>query len=200
MKGKMEATTQHPLQPFTDGNVGTRYALGAPWYVDGLAFATDGRIAAWMPSEPFETPTDGRKPSRVSQIISEPAGLDYQPMPLFEPCALCSGKLTVIREKCEHCDGKGRIAHECDCELCTEQYERCYECGGKGKFTGADASVACECFNTSIRFLGSSYALGYLHKIAALGDVVCAVDFADTVKSLWFKVGEIRGRLAVRQM
>jgi hypothetical protein len=181
----------HPLQPFTDSGASRRYALATPWYADGLAVATDGRIAAWMPSEPFEIPCEGKRPGTAG-LMREPDGLTYQPMPIFESCANCGGKGIVIRTECERCKGKGREPHRCDCEYCTQDDEECGDCDGKGKFTGKDAKVECRCEYPRFSLGSHRYGLQYLHKIATMGPAEYAIERSG---QLWFRAGKVTGTL-----
>jgi hypothetical protein len=43
-------------------------------------------------------------------------------------CFRCSGYGMVTGDVCEKCEGTGEIAHECDCELCSKDYEDCGRC------------------------------------------------------------------------
>lgn len=186
------ATNIEKLLPFCDADKFARYALATPWYTSGYAVATDGRIAAWLPSDPFDAPCDGRRP-QIEPLMRKPLGLNYRPLgelPARTNCPDCNGLGYTIEEKCEECDGTGEVEHDCDCPHCEEETEECIECGGLGKFTGDDAKVKCDCRYEPFEIGGLTFALEYLLKIAALGDSQIAVD-----DRLWFKCGEICGTL-----
>lgn len=190
----MSDSTEHRLDSFTDKRDVVRWALGTPWFFDGLAFATDGRIAAWMPSEPFEFTCDGRRPNAAEIIRRMPAGLVFQPLvelPPLSACRDCNGLGYTIEEECSDCNGTGSVEHECDCPHCCEDEEDCESCDGTGKFTGEDAKVKCNCLYQPIEVQGDTFALEYLHKIAALGSPVVAVKD----EQLWFKCDDITGTI-----
>jgi hypothetical protein len=186
------------LLPFCDGGASQRYALATPWFADGIAFASDGRIAAWMPSEPFEIPCEGKRPNAWGIINQNmPTSLQWEPMPPLPevtPCPKCNDAGFVIEERCTTCNGKGKVEHDCGCEYCLENYEECPDCEGDGKFDGEDAKVSCTCLTSDNAHViaGGKFSLRRLRNIAALGD---GVVISREQCRLAFKCGEILGVL-----
>lgn len=175
----------HVLQPFT-------YRWDTLQYVDGYAFASDGAIAAWLPSEPFDSKF---RPGRDKVIKLFRDDLEFSPLEPLPLCLTCNGTGIEIIEECEECAGTGEVDHECDCDLCTEEYDDCPECEGKGKFTGEDAKSDCsECRERAIEIHGQRFAVLYLRKIAALGDPLIAVDD----DKMHFRAGLVKGVLLSR--
>jgi hypothetical protein len=185
--------TEHILQRFCDSsNLGKMYGGAYPWFVDGKAFATDSRIAAWIDSDPFESPPKGNlKQPNAAKIMAMFQG-ELEPLEISsDVCNCCKGVGFTIEERCSQCKGSGRVRHECDCEHCDTKYEDCDECDGKGRFTGEDAKIVCDCQGKRVNVLGHDFAFGYLQKIAALGNPMVAVK--DGVMS--FKCGDVTGVL-----
>lgn len=191
----MATETLDRLAAFTDKSMFSyRENLRHPWYVNGVAFASDGIAAAWIPSEEFESPPfKGRRPNIDWILKDQPVGEVYLPLviPDMTPCPDCKGLGYTIEEDCDECGGTGKVEHDCDCQHCVEEFEECEECDGEGKFSGDDAKIPCDCRFEPYEVQGVTFSLKYLHKIAALGDVVVTVHD----NKLWFKSGDLSGTL-----
>lgn len=180
------------LRPFCGDS--WRVATGSPWWKDGKAIATDGRIIVSVPCERFADDATLRRPD-VSCYLPEPTGLTWQPMPALPVCSECNGTGKITRTECEECEGTGEIEHDCDCEFCTKT-EECDECDGEGKFTGEDAIDDCDqCRRQRIELIGDSgFSLDCLTKITSLGPAEIALDSKDK-NMLRFRCGQFSGCL-----
>ncbi len=133
------------IKPFCDIDDSTgRYSILEPFYSNGYACATDVRIIAAFPSEPFDN-RDRRVPNGAHVLEStEPRG-DWQQMPAVARCMSCDGSGQVVVHVCEKCEGSGEVAHDCDCDLCTVSYKECPQCRGIGEHkNGVEKTKVCE--------------------------------------------------------
>lgn len=170
------------------------FALLEPYYFNGYAFATDGRILAGFPSLPFDNRVR-RVPNGKHVLDTHKPRGEWQKMPEIPKCDVCEGKGEVKILACKRCDGSGEVAHNCDCDLCDESYEECSRCDGTGRHKdGTERTVVCgACSQKRINLLGNQFQLRYLQKIADLPNAeICE---ASQEYALVFRSGEIVGVL-----
>lgn len=118
-----------------------RYAIAAPFFIDGYAYATDGRWCVRTPCETFE-PAEGKVPP-ANDLFIEWNG-DTEPTPIPDPtdwprCEKCEDGMV----DCPNCDGGNCTCPDCDnehqCGTCDGSGEdTCDECSGFGYFPAAE--------------------------------------------------------------
>ena len=165
----------------------SRYNLSAPWIIDGLKVATDGRIILFQrTNEPNTLPGEGRWPD-VNLILAK-VGSDSDfdgdgsvlASTIGTDCETCNdtGSIEVVQcddcddGNCPECDGDGDYPCECcgqdvDCNHCDGTGE-CQTCNGKA---GETRIVNCpDCYNTdnALMLLGMKIGKQYTRKIKSL--------------------------------
>ena len=171
------------ILPFCAKNDIRRYLL-TPYRNDGYVVASDGAVAVRV-LESLIAESVGEKAEGapdISKLVEKyrlecaevPGVLLPQDLPKPKPCVRCNG--TGEAHECLACDGKGEFEHF------DETYD-CRTCGGIGTLPAGETyasprAVECdECRGTGWdRNSGADIGLGhfalrYLHKLAALGEV-----------------------------
>jgi len=108
----------------------TRYAIDAPFVINGMKYATNARIAIAVPCDEPDTATCGRRLPNVKGLFDGVRSVStWHPMPDSKPCEACKGS---CRRKCQQCDGKCylecNLGHEHACENCELGLETCDQC------------------------------------------------------------------------
>lgn len=135
------------LQQFCDVESG-RYAIDAPFTVDGVTYATNSRILVWVETGDADTAVpEGKRRLNVAAIVPEKwPTTGWEPWPewngesTMRECGCHNGK--VDQSECLTCNGTGELecdlGHEHECDDCDGEGvvgsgRNCPECNGKGK-------------------------------------------------------------------
>lgn len=124
--------------------------------------ATNGRILAHIDRD-LDIGSEVPSFPNWKKVMPE-ASVDVFTMPidaLFTPADQINDRAPTSTP-CEACDGEGVFDHDCDCELCREDYEDCMECGGMGSVDGQKE------FLSYIKIGSHYYRASYINQILGL--------------------------------
>lgn len=190
----------------------SRFKLHLPWIVEGIVYATDGRIITRMPStglsedlvetlSKFTTdscilPAATRRVPKIDGLFDGEFETEGLTLPeTYDPIVLC-----------DKCDGKGYLIR--DCSMCqSDNYERIWEdkcpgCVGKGEVVRPCRKCDCMGYieleaNKSIEVAGVvKLARKYVYMIRSHGvDRVFQRTTNPTGQGVAFRLNDVEGRL-----
>lgn len=172
--------TDEEMLPFCDAE-STRYAIGAPFVLDGWKYATDTRVCIRVPcSEPNRQSGEGRFVPADKVFAGFPSG-GFSPMGEVVDvkgnvvCQRCAGEGRIDRARCRRCGGAGYVY----CDHCDNEND-CRECRGKGLTIG---DLCPECLGKKVipgiervTVRGLQFRPLYVTRVLGLPDVVFQVD------------------------